>query len=330
MLRISRKGGTRQQLPKERVWKCAAYARLSLEDNGHKGADTIQVQVDLVSSYVSKKADLSLENTYIDNGASGKNFDRHGWNRLMDDIKSGRIDCICVKDLSRFSRNYIETFEFLEKIFPFMGIRFISINDGYDSFIQGSKNEDIIIALKSLVHSQYLKDISRKKSSSNKVRRERGEYTGSFAPLGYKVSKTVKGKLEVDENTADIVSNIFNWRHEGMSLTKICEKLESLSIPRPSAMSKPQTLNGTDYGRSHFWNPRTVRSIIANPVYIGHLISGKTQQSLADNKSCTSVPQTLWHIKENTHEAIVDTALWESANNMKWRAQDNVHNGFIS
>jgi len=147
MPRISRKGGTKPQTavttPKKCIWKCAVYARLSVEDSGRKGADTIETQIDLVASYVTQHHDLSLADTYIDNGVSGKNLDRPSWLRLMDDIRAGRVNCVCVKDLSRFSRNYIETCEFLEKIFPFMGVRFVSINDGYDSNSPSSTTKSI-------------------------------------------------------------------------------------------------------------------------------------------------------------------------------------------
>ena len=138
MSRTSRKGAARQTItiPAERVWNVAVYARLSREDSGRKGADTIETQIELVTSYVAQLPYLSLYDTYIDNGESGKDFERPAWQRLMDDIRSGRVDCVCVKDLSRFSRNYIETIEFLEKIFPFMGVRFVSVNDGYDKFHQ--------------------------------------------------------------------------------------------------------------------------------------------------------------------------------------------------
>jgi len=145
MARTSRKGNARQSTitPSQRIWHTAVYARLSLEDSGRKGADTIDTQIELVRSYVEQRNYLLLEDTYIDNGASGKDFDRPAWNRLMDEIRAGHIDCVCVKDLSRFSRNYIETCEFLEKIFPFMGVRFISVNDGYDNQTPGDNNRGL-------------------------------------------------------------------------------------------------------------------------------------------------------------------------------------------
>ena len=294
MARRSRKGGAKEVIaaPMERVWNCAVYARLSLEDSGRKGADTIETQIELVSSYVSQKPYLSLVDTYIDNGASGKDFDRPAWNRLMDDIRAGRVDAICVKDLSRFSRNYIETCEFLEKIFPFMGVRFISVNDGYDSHLSNGKNEGLIIALKSLVHDQHLKDISRKISSSYRARRERGEFTGSFAPFGYRKSESVKGRLEPDEVTAPVVRDIFMWRAQGLGQNEICKKLDALGIPCPSIRLKEvSNVKGEGYYRAEIWQPKAIKRIIANPVYIGHLVYGRSRQSLAERVPFTSIPK---------------------------------------
>ena len=127
MARTSRKGAARHVVaaPAERVWNTAVYVRLSVEDSGRKGADTIETQIELVTGYVNERPYLKLADTYIDNGASGADFDRPAWGRLMDDIRAGRVDCVAVKDLSRFGRNYVETCEFLEKIFPFMGVRFL-------------------------------------------------------------------------------------------------------------------------------------------------------------------------------------------------------------
>lgn len=316
MARTSRKGAARQTTsPAERVWKTAVYARLSLEDSGRKGADTIETQIELVASYVAQRSYLSSVATYVDNGVSGKDFDRPAWNRLMDDIRAGRIDCVCVKDLSRFSRNYIETIEFLEKIFPFMGVRFVSVNDGYDSNTPGSKNEGLVIALKSLIHDQYLKDISRKTTSAYIARRERGEFTGAFAPFGYKKSKLIKGKLEPDEVTAPIVRDIFHWRAKGISQTEICKKLDAAGVPCPSnRLKETANVKGEGYYRANIWQPRAIKKMIASPVYLGHLAYGKTRQSLAEHKPLTTLPKSEWHIIENVHEPIVSRELWEAAN----------------
>ena len=320
MPRISRKGGAAQavnpaSVPKERVWNCAVYARLSLEDSGRKGADTIETQIELISSYITQRPNLSLADTYVDNGASGKDFDSPAWLRLMDDVRAGRVDCVVVKDLSRFSRNYIETCEFLEKIFPFMGVRFISVNDGYDNHAPSDRNEGLIIALKSLVNTQYLKDISRKVSSSVKVRRERGDYFGAYAPYGYRRSKAIKGKLEVDEITAPVVRDIFEYRANGMGQHRICALLNEKGIPSPTAYLQSQgKLKAGGRKGSGIWLPTTIKKIIKSQLYLGHVVYGKTSQSLADNKPTKWHDESDWVIHENTHEPVVSRDLWDRAN----------------
>lgn len=315
MARTSRKGGARiQTVPSEKKWNTALYARLSVEDSGRKGADTIETQIELIHSYVSDRSYLDIYDTYIDNGESGKDFDRPAWSRMMDDIRSGKVNCIAVKDLSRFGRNYIETCEMLEKIFPFMGVRFISINDGYDSGTDGGYSDTLIISLKNLINDRYIMDISRKVSSSKKVRRERGEHTG-FAPFGYQKMKTDKHKLEPDEVTAPIVRDIFLWRSEGMGQAAICKRLDEAGIPCPSQYQKQRyNVDGDGYYKAKVWQPKAIKQMIRNRVYLGHLIQGKTRQALYAHKPLTVIPESEWHVTENTHEPIVSVELWESAN----------------
>jgi len=357
MARKSRKGGAELRTigsstaiaitasPKERIWNCAVYTRLSVEDSGRKGADTIDTQIELVASYVKQRPDLHLAGTYIDNGASGKGFDRPAWNRLMDDIRTGRIDCICVKDLSRFSRNYIETYEFLEKIFPFMGVRFVSVNDGYDSQVVGSHNEGLIVALKSLVHDQHIRDISRKIHASIKVKRDRGEYTRGFAPFGYvkvknekdadgvkseigiaitggkkgtKSMSAAKCKLEPDPEIAPIIQQIFEWRAEGISHLAICKRLDEAGIPTPNEYLRrmlrekgtPNAFDG-DYFKSTIWRAQTLKGILANVAYIGSLQQGTQVQKLYEHKPCVDIPREQWVITENAHQPIISRELFD-------------------
>ncbi len=317
MARTSRKGAARQQAaPSERVWNAAVYARLSLEDSGRKGADTIETQIELVASYIKERPHLSLHDTYIDNGASGKDFERPAWQRLMDDIRAGRVDCVCVKDLSRFSRDYIETCEFLEKIFPFMGVRFISVNDGYDNNAPGDHNEGLIVALKSLINDQYIRDISRKICSSVKARRERGEYTRGIAPFGYRKMSGQRGVLEPDPAVAPVIREIFSWRAEGMSHGAICKRLEEQSVPTPAEYLRRAYNNGEMFTGSFFkstiWRVQTLKGILGNPVYIGTVVTGKENQRLYERKPCTNVPRDQWIVTENAHEPIVNYDLWEA------------------
>ena len=162
----------------------AAYIRLSVENNGHETDNSLKTQIELVESFIRENGNLHLIDTYIDNGFSGTKFDRPEFVRMMDDVKSGRIQCIVVKDLSRFGRDYIETGAYLEKIFPFMGVRFISITDGYDSAISGDAEKALMVPLKNMINAAYAKDISRKIITSFRARQEKGEILPAFAPYG--------------------------------------------------------------------------------------------------------------------------------------------------
>jgi len=316
MARTSRKGAALQTatIPAQRVWNTAVYARLSSEDSGRKGADTIDTQIELVVSYISERPHLSLCGTYVDNGSSGKDFDRPAWNRLMDDIRAGKVDAVAVKDLSRFGRNYIETCEMLEKIFPFMGVRFLSVNDGYDSEHEGGYSEGLIVALKNLVNDQYIKDISRKLSASHQARRERGEYTGA-APYGYKKSDSVKGRLEPDEETAPIVRQIFEWRAEGMGHYAICKRLDEMGVHTPIGRQREKYgIFNSDFYKASVWQPRAVKLMVRNRVYLGYLELGKIRQSISERKPYTIIPESEWHVVEGAHEPLVSRELWEKAN----------------
>jgi Site-specific recombinases, DNA invertase Pin homologs len=314
MARTSRKGGVAavQTVPTDRIWQTALYARLSVEDSGRKGADSIDTQVELIQGYINEQPNMNTAGIYSDNGESGKNFDRPEWQRLMDDLRSGRIDCICVKDLSRFSRDYIETIEFLEKIFPFMGVRFISINDGYDSKTADSGSDGLIIALKSLVNDHYLRDISRKILSAGDAKRARGEQMSGFAPYGYIMSDSQKGRLIPDEETAPVVRQIFDWRSEGIGLQAICKRLDYMGIPSPRERQKMKYgVKNTGGHESSLWLPKTITRIVSSKVYLGHMEMGKTRQALCERKPVEIISQDKWELVFNTHEPLVSEDLWE-------------------
>ena len=316
MPRTSKKGDAKKlaAVPAVRIWKTAIYARLSVEDGGNKGSDTLDTQLSLLNAYVNEKEYLSLFDTYIDNGESGRDFDRPAWNKLMDDIRAGLVDCVCVKDLSRFGRNYIETCEFLEKIFPFMGVRFISANDGYDSEVGGKHSEGLIIALKNLMHDRFLKDVSHKVGQAFQAKKQRGEYTGGFAPFGYKLSPTEKSKLVIDDEAAPIIRDIFQWRADGIGLRGICRKLNEMGIPTGGNLHKKMRENTGETEAKTLWWPTSVKKLIQSRVYLGYLETGKTIQKLG---KLTRIPRSEWHVTENAHEAIVSKELWEAANAVK-------------
>ena len=207
-----------------KIYKTGIYARLSREDADSAMSNSIQSQRAICLAYIEGHDDLELVDTYIDDGETGSNTDRPGFQRMLQDMRSGRIDCAVSKDLSRFSRNYIDAGNYLEKIFPAMGIRYIAINDNYDSHAAGSGSDAITLPFKNLVNDVYCRDISIKIRSSLEVKRKKGEYVGSFVPYGYQKAPQDKNRLLVDETAAEVVSMIFGMYKDGLRILKIAQR----------------------------------------------------------------------------------------------------------
>ena len=225
MARVSRK---KQNLPIPAVdtpirrWKTALYVRLSVEDNG-KGSDSIENQTALLENYVASRSYLEKTALFVDNGYTGTDFLRPEFNRMMEAVKMGIVDCIVVKDLSRLGRNYIETSQFIEKICPFFDLRFISVNDSFDTATVTSEGH-LSASLSNIVNDFYAKDISRKVTTALQAKMERGDYIGNYAPYGYRKDPENKNHLLIDPETAPIVVQIFQWRAEGVSYMGINKK----------------------------------------------------------------------------------------------------------
>lgn len=207
------------EIPKQRIYQTGGYIRLSVEDSGKPGADTIEAQQILVQDFIEAQSDMQLCRLYSDNGCTGTNFDRPAFEALMEDVRAGKINCIVVKDLSRFGRNYLETGNYLERIFPYLGVRFVAVNDHFDTLTAERSNEGYIVSLKNIINAAYSKDISRKSSSALRVKQQNGEFIGSWAPYGYKKCANDHHKLEPDEDTAPIVRKSFKC---GVTAWAIC------------------------------------------------------------------------------------------------------------
>lgn len=322
MARISRKNVAAPEAAPIQIYKTAIYARLSVEDSGKKDSDTIENQVYLIEQYISQNPRLKVMSTYIDNGETGVNFDRPGFSQMMNDIKTGKIDCIVVKDLSRFGRNYIETGEYLDKILPFMGVRFISVNDSYDSETADGNAEGLIVALKNLINDAYVKDISSKIISSVKTRQLNGDFISGHPPYGYLRSAENCRKLVIDEEVAGTVRDIFKWRAEGMSCFGIARKLNEMGIPSPykRRMEKGMMKEPTRHVNP-LWQGQMIKRITDSPMYIGHMAQGRTKQALCDGMPVKKMKPSEWIIVENTHEALIDMETWEKVRALRVEAQ---------
>ena len=205
--------------------RAAAYLRLSIEDGDKAESNSIGNQRELIRDFVAERPELHLVGEYADDGYTGTNFERPGFTQMMEDIKSGKINCIIVKDLSRLGRNYIEMGKYLEQIFPMMGIRFIAINDNYDNANTESSDSDSIVGpFKNLLNDSYCRDISIKVRSQLDIKRRKGEFIGGYAMYGYCKDERNKSRLVVDEYAAEIVRSIYRRKLEGMSAKVIAEQ----------------------------------------------------------------------------------------------------------
>ena len=293
------------------LWDAGLYGRLSVLDNGKADGEPIESQIAIIEQYVAGHPELKIVERYIDNGYTGTNFDRPNWERMMTDVRSGRINCIIVKDLSRLGRNYIETGRFLERICPKLGIRFISVNDNYDTAEIKSQDE-FAASLKNIVNDYYAKDISLKSGSALKAKRQRGEYIGSYAPHGYLKDPSNKNHLIINPETAPVIQQIYQWRAEGLGYGTITRMLNERGIPSPGRYRFEHGIvtNNNKKGSSLLWNRHALTDILRNIVYIGHLAQGKCTASLARGIPVHRTPESEWDIAYHTHDPIITEELF--------------------
>lgn len=300
-----------QQKNEVKVWKTALYIRLSVEDNG-KDSDSIDSQTALLNQYVAARPYLEKVATFVDDGYTGTNFLRPEFKKMIDAVKSGEVECIIVKDLSRLGRNYIETSQFIEKICPLFGLRFIAVNDNYDTATLTSDGQ-LSASLSNIVNDYYAKYISRKVTTALQMKMERGEYIGNYAPYGYIKDPVNKNHLLVDPQTSLIIKKVFEWRASGMSYMGINRILNELCIPSPSQF---KILNGIETNNNRksrviLWNKHIITDILSNIVYMGHLAQRKCIQCLYGGLPYHHTSEDEWIIVQNTHEPIICPELFE-------------------
>ena len=295
--------------PLAQVWNTCGYVRLSREDGDKEESNSVTGQKDLIRDYLSRRPELRDCGMMVDDGFSGSNFQRPGFQKLMDEVKAGRVNCIVVKDLSRFGRNHLAAGEYIEKIFPFLGVRFIAINDHYDSLHGNPESDELVIPFKNLVNEAYIRDSSIKIRSQLEIKRQRGDFIGSFAVYGYRKSPDDRHKLVVDDFAAAVVRDIFQWKLEGYSLSDIAERLNRTGVLIPMDYKRSQ---GYDYStpfrvkEGSKWCAKMVQRILQNPVYTGRLEQGRVTTPSYKVKRTVHKPREEWAIVENCHEAIID------------------------
>lgn len=293
----------------KQAFKAANYVRLS-KDSDYTGSDSLENQKKLAREYVDRFDDIVLIKEYVDDGKTGTNFARPAFSRLIADIKAGIINCVIVKDLSRFGRDYIEAGNYIEKVFPFMNVRFISIVDRYDSADPGCDKELLLISLKNLMHEMYAKDISKKVGSTYRMKHEKGAfYRSSKVPYGYKMNESNKNYC-IDETAAAIVRQIFYQYSQGKTKYAISQYLYKTKVMPPFQYYETGRIYRDDEDEIKAWSLSTLDRMLTNPVYLGNVIRHKTEQSLSEGKISHVVPESEQILIKGTHEAIIDETVF--------------------
>lgn len=300
------------------------YLRLSKEDGEKVESNSISNQREIINSYV-KRNQITMVKEYVDDGYSGANFDRPNFKEMIKDAYDKQFDTIIVKDLSRFGRDYIEAGKYIQRIFPENGIRFISVNDNYDSKSADMNDTHLILPIKNFINDSYGRDISNKVKSSQKIKREKGDFISAFAPYGYKKSDENKNKLVVDEQAAPNIKNIFDMKLLGYSSKAIADELNHLGVltPRKYKESQGFKCNGFQNIKGGNWSAKAVNRIIENEVYIGNTLQGKSITLNYKNKKQIEKEKEEWIRVEDTHEAIISKEIFAIANTMLKRDLNN-------
>lgn len=306
-------------------YQVGCYLRLSRDDNDINGtskieSDSINNQREFIKSFVQKHSgSMKIYDIYTDDGISGTTFDRPEFNRMIEDVKAGRINCVIVKDLSRFGRDYIEAGRYIQKIFPGMGVRFIALADNYDSLNADKMDSSLVVPVKNFVNDSYCRDISQKVKIHQAVKREKGKFIGAFAPYGYQKNPRDKNELIPDTYAADIVRMIFEWKIQGMSLASIANKLNELHILSPAEYKKSVGMKYStsfETDRACQWAASSVKRVLTNRVYTGTLEQGKQEKVSYKISKKMNKPQDEWVVVENAHQAIISGFDFDTVQNI--------------
>lgn len=302
--------------PSTRLWKPALYVRLSREDGDREESDSIANQRDMLAEFAAAQDDLAAPAFYTDDGYTGTDFDRPGFRRMMDDLRAGTVNCVIVKDLSRFGRNYVGVGEYLEQVFPLLDVRFISVNDRVDSFLDPRSVNNLVVPFKNIINDEYCRDISNKVRASLDLKRRQGKFIGSFASYGYRKDPADHSRLLVDGQAAAVVRDIFDWFVGGMSVLGIAKRLNEMGVPNPSVYKRRQGMNYRHPASDKLdglWPDSSVRRILRNRLYTGTMVQGKNRIKSYKLHVSEAVPEADWIEVAATHEAIIPAELFERA-----------------
>lgn len=309
-------------------YKAGIYARLSSDQDKRKN-ESVEVQVMIAEKYIEEfnqegTERIEIADRYIDLGKTGSNFDRDEFQRLMQDIRLGDINCVIVKDLSRFGRNYLEAGNYIEKIFPFLGVRFISVADGFDTGSRGNDTKQMATEIKNLVNDMYAKDFSVKAKQHLKLRRQEGSYVGGPPPYGYNAAWDKKiRKLVPDGNTAGIVSYIYESFIQTESYASVADGLNEKKVNPPAVYKKTgEVFFRPEQGEYKGWDKSAVERILKSETYTGKLVQGKTSITARNEKNRIHKAEEEWVIRENAHEPVIDVEIFEKAAKIRKKIQE--------
>ena len=292
------------------VWSTAGYLRLSREDGDKAESDSIANQRKLLEQYIAARPELRLADFYQDDGYTGTNFDRPAFRRMEEDIRQGRVNCVLVKDLSRFGRDYIEVGRYLEREFPARGVRFIAVNDHVDS---AAGRYDMLLPMKNIFNTQYARDISDKVRSAIRTKQERGEFVGAFASYGYRKDPENHNRLLIDPPAAQVVRRIFDLFEGGWGKVRIAKCLNQEAIPSPSEYKRilgERYHNGRRMDKTTYWTYATVHRMLRNQMYAGDMEQGRSLRPAMHGRA-RQRDRKDWAVVPDTHEAIISREQWE-------------------
>ena len=307
MARKSRKESgvqTRESFSKTIGYQVGFYLRLSDKEAKDRDSESIENQFALLKDFIKNKPDFRLISTFTDDGKTGTNFKRSGFEQMMDEVRSGRINCIIVKDLSRFGRNYLEAGHYIEHVFPFLNVRFIAVTDGFDTLTATPAQLSYLIPLKNIMNENYARDISKKERSAKKVLRKKGCFLGAYAMYGYEKTSD-KHVIGVDPEAAVHVKTIFDLCEKGYSDSAIAKYLNERKILCPARYKYEKGIvKNAKYANTSGWYPQTIAGILTSRVYIGDMVQGARRSKEIKGKK-EVVPKSEWDIVSGTHEAII-------------------------
>lgn len=295
-----------------RRWRLGEYIRLSKEDlkkskDYKDDSNSVKNQRDLLNDFYQMHIDeFESAAEYVDDGHTGTDADRENFQRLLADVMSGKINCVIVKDLSRFARNYSDAGSLIDNLFVQMGVRFISLAENVDSYKDPDSVSSIIVPITNVMNDQYCYQTSKKIRQVFDYKRRNGQYIGSFAPYGYIKDPKDKHQLIVDEDAAEIVKQIYALCLQGTTKRHISFYLNEHGVPSPTAYRRAKGLPVSSTSDDPMWGDRAIWNILTNPIYTGDLVQGRRRVKSYKIHIQERVPEEEWFIVENTHEAIID------------------------